>query len=132
MSSTTGTERVLRTGWSVVALLLTIGLCGCGSGEGVTEAEDRPQPALTYICVETGAVEEGPARAWPYQNPKTGRDTFMLHLYSEGVNRWFPVPPTGPGQGNPLATPCPKTGQTMSVVGPKPTPANVSVGRKPK
>ena len=107
-------------------------LSGCGEAESEGEFDNRPEPAFTYICVETGAVDEGGARTWPYRNPATGRDTFMLHLYSEGAKRWFPVPPPGPGRGNPMSTPCPKTGQPMSAVGPKPSKANVSTGRTVK
>ena len=124
--------RTLSAGWGLMCVLAVVVLSGCGGGDAEDEFANRPAPALTYICVETGAVEEGGARTWPYRNPATGRDTFLLHLYSEGAKRWFPVPPPGPGRGNPMSTPCPKTGQPMSAVGPKPTKANVSTGRTVK
>lgn len=130
MTSTTGSERIRGALGTLALVAISVGMAGCGERDLSLGEEDRPGPVLTYICVETGAVEEGPPKPWPYLNPATGHASFVLHLYSEAAERWFPVPPAGPGQGNPLSTPCPKTGKPMSAVGPKPTKANVAVGRK--
>jgi hypothetical protein len=121
---------VVRGFWLAAAVCFGGG-SGCGSGTAPVEA-DEDRVVLTYICTETGTVERGPQRVWPYLNPATGRESFVLHLYSPQAQRWVPVPPPKVVGGNPLAMRCPKTGGPLSTEGPEPSSRTVqkSTGQK--
>ena len=48
---------------------------------------------VTYICLETKEVIEGPVQAVPALNPATGRRTLVPAVYSNSTKNWVPAPP---------------------------------------
>ena len=56
----------------------------------------RPAPVtgnvVTYICLETRDVIEGPVQAVPAINPSTGRRTLVPAIYSNRTKEWIPAP----------------------------------------
>lgn len=59
-------------------------------------ASRPPAPVIgndvTYICLETQEVIEGPLEPVPALNPATGRRTLVLAVYSNLTNKWVPAP----------------------------------------
>jgi hypothetical protein len=47
---------------------------------------------VTYICLETQEVIEGPLEPLPAVNPATGRRTLVLAVYSNSTKKWVPAP----------------------------------------
>jgi|GEM_PF-2374384 len=47
---------------------------------------------VTYICLETKEVVEGPLEPVPAVNPATGRRTLVLAVYSNATKAWVPAP----------------------------------------
>lgn len=47
---------------------------------------------VTYICLETREVIEGPLEPVPALNPATGRRTLVLAVYSNKTKEWIPAP----------------------------------------
>lgn len=47
---------------------------------------------VTYICLETREVIEGPVQDVPALNPSTGRRTLVRAIYSNATNEWVPAP----------------------------------------
>jgi len=47
---------------------------------------------VTYICLETKEVIEGPLEPVPAVNPATGRRTLVLAVYSNTSKEWVPAP----------------------------------------
>ena len=47
---------------------------------------------VTYICLETREVIEGPVQAVPALNPNTGRRTLVPAVYSNRTKEWVPAP----------------------------------------
>jgi len=47
---------------------------------------------VTYICLETKEVIEGPLEPVPAVNPATGRRTLVLAMYSNTSKEWVPAP----------------------------------------
>ncbi len=47
---------------------------------------------VTYICLETREVIEGPVQAVPALNPSTGRRTLVRAVYSNSTKEWVPAP----------------------------------------
>src|SRR5579872_5575529 len=58
----------------------------------------RPGPApemdsdVTYICLETREVIDGPIQDVPAVNPRTGRRTLVRAIYSNREEGWVPMP----------------------------------------
>jgi hypothetical protein len=56
----------------------------------------RPAPVtgndITYICLETKEVIEGPVQDLPAINPATGRRTLVPAVYSNLTKTWVPAP----------------------------------------
>jgi hypothetical protein len=81
-----------------IGLCLVFGTALILSGWGVwTWLRHRP-PApvtgneVTYICLETREVIEGPVQAVPAINPGTGRRTLVPAVYSNRTHEWVPAP----------------------------------------
>jgi hypothetical protein len=59
-------------------------------------ADRRPAPVtgndVTYICLETREVIEGPVQDVPAINPSTGRRTLVPAIYSNRTKEWVPAP----------------------------------------
>lgn len=59
-------------------------------------AKSGPAPVMdsevTYICLETHEVVDGPIKDVPAVNPKTGRRTLVRAVYSNREEGWVPVP----------------------------------------
>lgn len=82
----------------------TIGFCLLIGGAAVLGAwrasswmgGSRPPPVtgneVTYICLETREVIDGPVQDVPAVNPRTGRRTLVRAVYSTRTNEWVPVP----------------------------------------
>ena len=47
---------------------------------------------VTYICLETREVIEGPVQPVPALNPNTGRRTLVRAIYSNTTKEWVPAP----------------------------------------
>jgi hypothetical protein len=47
---------------------------------------------VTYICLETREVMEGPVQNLPAINPATGRRTLVRAIYSNITKEWVPAP----------------------------------------
>lgn len=47
---------------------------------------------VTYICLETREVMEGPVQELPAINPGTGRRTLVRAIYSNLTKEWVPAP----------------------------------------
>jgi hypothetical protein len=47
---------------------------------------------VTYICLETREVIDGPVQAVPALNPSTGRRTLVRAVYSNSTKEWVPAP----------------------------------------
>ncbi len=47
---------------------------------------------VTYICLETREVIEGPVQSVPALNPSTGRMTLVRAVYSNRTKAWVPAP----------------------------------------
>lgn len=47
---------------------------------------------VTYICLETREVIEGPVQPVPALNPSTGRRTLVRAIYSNTTKEWVPAP----------------------------------------
>jgi hypothetical protein len=56
----------------------------------------RPAPVIgndvTYICLETKEIIEGPVQDLPALNPATGRKTLVPAVYSNLTKAWVPAP----------------------------------------
>lgn len=59
-------------------------------------ARSGPAPEMdnevTYICLETHEVVDGPMQDVPAVNPKTGKRTLVRAVYSNRENGWVPIP----------------------------------------
>jgi hypothetical protein len=47
---------------------------------------------VTYICLETREVIDGPVQPVPALNPTTGRRTLIRAIYSNSTKEWVPAP----------------------------------------
>jgi hypothetical protein len=47
---------------------------------------------VTYICLETHEVIDGPVQPVPALNPNTGRRTLVRAIYSNSTKEWVPAP----------------------------------------
>jgi hypothetical protein len=46
---------------------------------------------VTYVCLETRDVFDGPVQDIPAINPATGRRTLVRAVYSTRTNEWVPI-----------------------------------------
>ena len=73
------------------AALVTVGWWVCSWVAGW-----QPAPVtgndVTYICLETREVIEGPVQAVPALNPSTGRRTLVAAVFSNRTKEWVPAP----------------------------------------
>jgi hypothetical protein len=80
-----------------LCLLFGTALAMAGWGAYSWVAGRRPAPVtgneVTYICLETHAVMEGPVQELPALNPDTGRRTLVPAVYSNRTKAWVPAPP---------------------------------------
>ena len=60
------------------------------------KASQPPAPVtgndVTYICLETKEVIEGPVQPLPAINPSTGRRTLVRAIYSNVTKEWVAAP----------------------------------------
>ena len=79
-----------------LSLLFGAALVMAGWGMWSWVAHWRPAPVtghdVTYICLETREVIEGPVQAVPALNPSTGRRTLVPAVYSNRTKEWVPAP----------------------------------------
>jgi hypothetical protein len=77
-------------------LLFGTALLMAGWGVYSWNAARPPAPVtgndVTYICLETKEVIEGPLEPVPAVNPATGRRTLVLAVYSNTSKEWVPAP----------------------------------------
>lgn len=81
-----------------IGLSLLFGTAVVLSGWGAYSwlARSGPPPVtgneVTYVCLETREVIDGPAQDVPAINPKTGRRTLVRAVFSTRTNEWVPIP----------------------------------------
>ena len=61
---------------------------------------------ITFVCLETGTLSQGPRVATPAINPATGRATLVQALYCPECRRWRPTPPAAIRERMPLGPTC--------------------------
>lgn len=80
----------------IVGVLVATALLLVGSSLYSWLAGKPPGPDagydVTYICLETKEVIEGPVQPVPALNPKTGRRTLVRAVYSNQTQEWIPMP----------------------------------------
>ena len=80
----------------LISVILVVALL-CSGWAAYVWLADRPPPPVTgndvtYICLETKVVIEGPVQPVPAVNPQTGRRTLVRAIYSNSTEEWVPAP----------------------------------------
>ncbi|MBS0260938.1 MAG: hypothetical protein JSS02_03195 [Planctomycetes bacterium] len=79
-----------------VSLGLVVALVAMAGATYVWLSDRRPPPVtghdVTYICLETHEVLDGPVQPVPAINPHTGRRTLVRAIYSNRTQEWIPAP----------------------------------------